>query len=182
MKKALIPVVAGISILLATPVAATQYANNALSNKISSSESFTPSYNGMKLFSGFMDWINKSIPQSTRGEKKVDPIFTSVSETALSKDQQAFVKQFKNKKGVYNMGDLYVISRGPCPNPGYGLQIVGEKSTWEEAMVYVRLTNPQPNKMYTQVITTPYLVGKVKVPPYTSVSFINIDTEKTLFE
>lgn len=166
MNKNIIPAIVGLTLLFTVPAVAAPLGNQQWMQNITSSNELTPSY-------------NEVIPV---GEKKVNPIFHTVSESSLTNEEKAFVQKVKKTKGVHNQGDLYVISRGQTPNPGYGIQITGEKTSWERASVYVKLTNPQPGMMYTQVISYPTIVGKVKVPPQTSVNFLDADTEKPLFE
>ncbi|MGG1663809.1 stalk domain-containing protein [Brevibacillus sp. NRS-1366] len=104
--------------------------------------------------------------------------FALVDAEKLTKEERAFIESVKSKKGVYNKGELYVIARGPSPNPGYGLQVVKVQQSWEQLFVYVKQTSPDPDKMYPQVITYPYLVGKAKLAPYTTLVVIDVDTNK----
>jgi len=114
-----------------------------------------------------------------RGEFTVNEKFIQVAESTLPKEELEFVQKMKTQKGVHNQGNLYVISRGTCPNSGYDMKIVGEKTIGEQTIVYVKLINPTPGKMYLQVLTTPYIVAKTKVP--THVIFMNYDTKQPLF-
>lgn len=166
MNKNIIPAVIGLTILFTAPAVAAPLTNIQWFQNMTSSNELTSSY-------------NKVIPVS---EKKVNPIFTTVSESSLTNDEIAFVEKVKQTKGVHVQGDLYVIARGYAPNPGYGIEITGEKIRSGQAYVYVKLTNPQPGKMYVQMITYPYIVGKVKVPAQTTLTFIDTDTGKPLFE
>lgn len=159
MKKKFIFLFIGLALLFTVPVATA---------KMSSSIIKTPSYTIEK------NWT------LDRGEKTVNTNFLQISESTLPQEQQGFVRKAKMQKGVHNQGNLYVISRGTCPNPGYGMKIVGEKTTGEQTLVYVQLTNPTPGKMYAQVLTTPYIVAKTKVP--TNVIFIDYETKQPLFE
>ncbi|MDD4237921.1 MAG: stalk domain-containing protein [Desulfotomaculaceae bacterium] len=109
-----------------------------------------------------------------------DQIFTMLPMSSLNDEQKTFFEEVKNVKGVHQQGDLYVIALGDQPNPGYGIEFVKTTLSWEQATVYVRLTKPEPGKMYAQVISYPCLVGKVKLPPYTTISFVDIDTGKYL--
>ncbi|GED69170.1 hypothetical protein BRE01_28720 [Brevibacillus reuszeri] len=104
--------------------------------------------------------------------------FTLVEVDKLTSEQQAFIESVKKKKGVYHQGDLYVIARGELPHPGYGLQVVKVQQSWEQLIVYVKQTSPDPDRMYPQVITYPYLVGKAKLPPYTTLVVIDADTNQ----
>ncbi|WP_421072872.1 stalk domain-containing protein [Pelotomaculum propionicicum] len=103
-------------------------------------------------------------------------IFTVVDETVLSVEQRAFIDSVKLIKGVHHKDNLYVIALGEKPNPGYGLEIIKTEMSWEQAKVYVKLTTPDPDKMYAAVITYPYVVGRAVLPPYTTLSFINVET------
>lgn len=54
-------------------------------------------------------------------------------------------------------GKTYIlVSRGEKPNPGYGIKIQKVIEEPNRIAVYVSLSNPEPGKMYAQVITTPY--------------------------
>lgn len=99
----------------------------------------------------------------------------------LTKEEQAYVESVRQKQGIYHQGNLYVIARGESPNPGYGLQVTHTQWSWEQLIVYVKLTKPEPGKMYTQAITYPYIVAKADLPSYTTVVFLDADTKKPLF-
>lgn len=159
MNKKMILLFIGFALLFAVPVAA---------NKMTSSITKTPSY------------TIENNRTHDRGEKTVNTNFLQVSESTLPKEQQGFVQKAKMQKGVHNQDNLYVISRGTCPNPGYGIEVVGEKTTEEQTIVYVKLSNPNPGKMYAQVITTPYIVAKTKAP--THVTVVDYETKQPLFE
>lgn len=105
-----------------------------------------------------------------------DTIFTPVSNSALSIEQKTFIEKVRKTKGVHQEGDLYVIALGEQPNPGYGLEIEKTEMSWEQATVYVKLTKPEPDKMYAAVISYPYLAGKVTLPKYTTIRFVNVET------
>lgn len=107
-------------------------------------------------------------------------IFTPIPESALSAEQKSFIEEAKRTKGVHQKGELCVVALGEQPNPGYGLEIVRTEMIWEQAKVYIRLTKPDPGKMYAAVISYPYLVGKVNLPKYTTISFIVEDTGEVL--
>lgn len=108
--------------------------------------------------------------------------FVLVDEKQLTEAEQEFVESVKGKQGIHQQGDLYVIARGQSPHPGYGLQVTKVQQSWEQLLVYVKLTEPVPGMMYPQVITYPYLTAKVKLPPYNTIVFIDADTNKPLFE
>jgi len=107
-------------------------------------------------------------------------IFSPIQESALSAEQKSFIEEAKRTRGVHQKGDLCVVALGEQPNPGYGLEIVRTEMIWEQAKVYIRLTKPEPGKMYAAVISYPYLVGKVNLPKYTTISFIVEDTGEVL--
>ncbi|MCG5253094.1 stalk domain-containing protein [Brevibacillus agri] len=114
--------------------------------------------------------------------KAQNDAFVLVDEKQLSKEEQDFIESVKGKRGVHQRGDLYVIARGQAPHPGYGLQVTKVEQKWEQLFVYVKQSEPAPGMMYPQVIAYPYLTAKVKLPPYTTISFIDADTNKPLFE
>lgn len=108
--------------------------------------------------------------------------FVLVEEKSLTDLEKAFVQSSKKNKGVHQLGSLYVIALGPKPNPGYGLTIEKQEQLWEELKIYVKQTFPQKNRYYPQVITYPYLVGKLELAPYTTLSVLDAETKKPLFE
>jgi hypothetical protein len=101
---------------------------------------------------------------------------------SLSGEEKDFVREARLKKGIHTLGNLYVIARGESPNPGYGIQFVREEMRWEQLIVYVKLTKPEPGKLYSQVISYPYLVARVNLPKNTTITFIDADTGKPLFK
>lgn len=121
-------------------------------------------------------------------EKKIEIItilkeggLTLLAPDSLTADEQKFVDSVKMKQGIHQKGELFVIARGESPNPGYGLKVTGTQWTWEQLIVSVKLTSPDPDKMYPQVISYPYVVAKADLPPYTTVVFVDADTNKVLF-
>lgn len=107
--------------------------------------------------------------------------FVLLTFDSLSGEEKDFVREASLKKGIHRLGNLYVIARGESPNPGYGIRIVRQELKWEQLFVYVSLTKPEPGKMYPQVISYPYLLARVNLPKYTTISFIDADTGKPLF-
>jgi hypothetical protein len=108
--------------------------------------------------------------------------FKLITADALSEKEKAFVNEVRTKRGIHKLGDLYVIARGPSPNPGYGLKVVNVEQGMEQMKVYVKLTKPEPGLMYPQVIAYPYLLARVNLPPYTTIQFYDAATDKLLFE
>jgi PrcB C-terminal/Copper amine oxidase N-terminal domain len=106
---------------------------------------------------------------------------TLLDTASLTAEEQKFVESVKNERGVHRQGDLFVIARGESPHPGYGLKVTGTQWTWEQLIVGVKMTSPDPNKMYPQVISYPYIVARAELPPYTTVVFVDADTNKVLF-
>ncbi|CAM3324713.1 MULTISPECIES: stalk domain-containing protein [Brevibacillus] len=106
---------------------------------------------------------------------------TLLEPDSLTAEEQKFVESVKMNQGIHQQGNLFVIARGESPNPGYGLKVTGTQWTWEQLIVSVKLTSPDPDKMYPQVITYPYVVAKAELPPYTTVVFVDADTNKVLF-
>jgi hypothetical protein len=108
--------------------------------------------------------------------------FVLLDASKLSSEEKAFVNQARKTKGIHKLGNLYVIARGAVPNPGHGIKLVKQERNWEQLKVYVQLTTPEPGMMYAQVISYPYLVGRVDLPPYTTIQFVDVKTGKRLFE
>ncbi|MFS0555493.1 stalk domain-containing protein [Brevibacillus sp. 179-C9.3 HS] len=107
--------------------------------------------------------------------------FTLVDAEKLTEQERSFIDSVKEQQGIHKQGDLYVIARGSSPNPGYGLQVTKVEQSWEQLFVYVKQTQPDPGRMYPQVISYPYLAAKVKLPPYTTITFLDAETKKPLF-
>lgn len=107
--------------------------------------------------------------------------FALLTADKLTQQEKAFVESVKQTQGIHRQGNLFVIARGQTPNPGFGLQVTGTEWSWEKLTVYVKMTKPEPGKMYTQVIAYPHVMAKVDLPPYTTVVFLNADTKKPLF-
>ncbi|WP_400162805.1 stalk domain-containing protein [Brevibacillus sp. TJ4] len=107
---------------------------------------------------------------------------TVLTPDQLTAEEQAFVQSVYQKRGVHQQGDLFVIARGESANPGYGVKVTGTEWSWEQLIVDVKWTEPDPDMMYAQVITYPYVVVRAELPPYTTVLFRDADTKKPLFE
>lgn len=114
-------------------------------------------------------------------EKETDA-FMLVDADKLTEQERTFIESVKEQQGIHKQSDLYVIARGPSPNPGYGLQVTKVEQSWEQLFVYVKQTKPDPGRMYPQVISYPYLTAKVKLPPYTTIVFMDAETKKPLFD
>jgi len=126
-----------------------------------------------------LTWKNGKIDLGKAGQPDT---FSVVTSDTLTTQEKAFIQEMKQTKGIHQQGNLYVISRGEAPNPGYGIEIVKQQVSWEQVTVYVRLTSPEPGKMYPQVIAYPYVAGNIDLSPYTTIQFIDVDTGKPLFE
>lgn len=110
-------------------------------------------------------------------EQELDSTFTIVNNSELNNEQKQLIEKWKETKGVYCLDDLYIITAGALPNPSYGLEIVKTETSWEQVKVYVRVTEPkQDGVSYPEVISYPYIIGKLKLPPYTSLLFVDAET------
>ena len=109
-----------------------------------------------------------------------DEPFTLVNKSELSVEQKLRIEKWKRTKGVYRLDDLYVIAAGWQPNPGYGLEIVKTEISWEQVTVYVGVTKPNPGNKQLQVISYPYIIGKMNLAPYTSLRFVDAGTGETI--
>lgn len=109
--------------------------------------------------------------------------FTPVSGVSLTDNEREFVNRNKNEQGLHQQGTLYLISLGEKPNSGYQLEFIKSKTTFEQEKIFVKQILPKEGQMYLQVIQSPYIIGRLKLPSkYMSVSIIDIDTNKGLFE
>lgn len=104
--------------------------------------------------------------------------FEVVKEENLTELEKVFVEHAKQNKGVYQFGSLYVIALGAQPNPGYRLSLEKEVQSFEQLYLYVKPTVPEPGISYPEVVTYPFIVGRVSLPPYTTLSVMNIDSQK----
>lgn len=107
-------------------------------------------------------------------------VFFPVEDSGLSEAERAFVEKVKMDKGVHKLGDLYVVARGQQPNPGYGIKMVKSQMETDRAVVYVRLTEPEPDMMYAAVIVYPYLAGRIHLNQDVPLVFINADNGEIL--
>lgn len=121
-------------------------------------------------------------------EKRVDIVVTqkegglTVLDTEqLTAEERAFVQSVYKKPGIHRQGNLFVIARGESPNPGYGVKIAGTEWSWEQLIVDVKWTDPDPDKMYTQVISYPYVVVRAELSPHTTILFRDAVTKQELF-
>ena len=108
-----------------------------------------------------------------------DEPFTLVNKSELSVEQQLLIEAWKRTKGVYRLDDLYVIAAGPQPNPGYRLEIVKTETSWEQVTVYVQVTKAKLGSQI-QVISYPYIIGKMNLAPYTTLRFVDAGTGETI--
>lgn len=104
--------------------------------------------------------------------------FELVNEENLTDLEKVFVEYAKKNKGVYQFGSLYVIALGAQPNPGYGVKLEKQVQTFEQLHLYVKQTVPEQGMVYPNVISYPYIVGKLYLPPYTTLSVWDIDNKK----
>jgi hypothetical protein len=121
-------------------------------------------------------------------KQELDDAFTLVNESELNEEQTQRIDSWKKDrqdernrnweetKAVYRLDDLYIITAGWQPHPGYGLEVVKTEMSWEQVKVYVQVTKPNPNYKYPQVISYPYVIGKINLPPYTTLLFIDAET------
>lgn len=72
--------------------------------------------------------------------------------------KQEFTGIMKEEDGLYA-----AVTRGQKPNGGYGVEVVSVTERANEVVVKVKHINPQPGKMYIQVITYPATL--IKIPP-----------------
>ena len=108
--------------------------------------------------------------------------FELVQEENLTNLEKVFVDYAKQNKGIHQFGSLYVIALGPQPNPGYGLVLEKQVQTWEQLHLYVKQTVPKSGIVYPTVITYPYIVGTLNLPPYTTLSVLDIESEKPFIQ
>jgi hypothetical protein len=91
------------------------------------------------------------------GEKKV-LVPVDVQKWFDEHKKQEFTGSMTEKDGTY-----VAITRGQKPNSGYGTEVVSITEYSDHIIVKVRHRNPEPGKMYAQVITYPATL--IKIPP-----------------
>lgn len=69
---------------------------------------------------------------------------------------QEFTGSIRDEDGIYA-----AVARGQKPNGGYGVEVVGVTERANKVVVKVKYKDPEPGKMYTQVITHPSTLIKV---------------------
>lgn len=86
--------------------------------------------------------------------------FKRVDLEAVSGAVNNWAQTKKSVPGLHSAsfeGKTYIlVSRGQKPNPGYGIKIQNVVEEPNRIVVSVTISNPEPGKMYAQVITTPY--------------------------
>lgn len=107
--------------------------------------------------------------------------FKLVKQEDLTDIEKEFVHKAKEKKGLYRLGSLYVISLGAQPSSGYGLAIEKQEQQWEQTAIFVKQIRPEKGKNYLPVITYPYIAGKLSLPPYTTFSVLDSENKQPLF-
>ncbi|MET3287770.1 UNVERIFIED_CONTAM: hypothetical protein ABID98_000340 [Brevibacillus sp. OAP136] len=117
--------------------------------------------------------VSQVDPNNGQGFVMVDPL-------KLTEEEKAFVAQNKTKPGVHKQGNLYMVALGAQPNPGYGIKLVKNEQSWEQLLVHVQRTKPEPGKMYPQMIAYPYLLGRADLPSYTTLVVIDDETGKPM--
>lgn len=110
--------------------------------------------------------------------------FTPIKMDSMTEAERGFVEEAKKKKpGVYPLGNLYVITLGEKPNAGYGIEFVESQTSFEKESICVKLTKPSANDSNAQVITYPYIVGRLDLPSkYMSIEVINAENGNSVFE
>ncbi|WP_167577512.1 protease complex subunit PrcB family protein [Ammoniphilus sp. YIM 78166] len=107
--------------------------------------------------------------------------FRLVNESTLNKEQKKFIDQAKSNIGVHYQGNIVVVTWGEKPSSGYDIQLVKQETKKGKTTVFFKLTSPHKSKSYTQVLTYPYVVGKLHQAKG-NVEFVDIDTGKELFK
>jgi hypothetical protein len=92
---------------------------------------------------------------SPAGEKQVS-VPMDVQEWFDGHKKQEFTGSMNEKDGTY-----VAITRGQKPNSGYGVEVVSVTEYGDHMIVKVRHRNPEPGKMYAQVITYPATLLKI---------------------
>lgn len=123
---------------------------------------------------------NASAEQMKGDKGKPSLQFEEVQEEHLSELEKAFIDLAKKQEGVFRYGSLYVISLGEQPNPGYGIKLEKQEQTLEQLQLFVKRTFPEEGKAYPEILSYPYIVGKVDLPRYTTLSVFDSETKKPL--
>ncbi|MDP4170844.1 MAG: protease complex subunit PrcB family protein [Bacillota bacterium] len=130
------------------------------------------------LYISFLTGVSaEQVPESKTAHQ-----FSLVDIGKLTQVERSFLAVAKEHKGVHKYGSLYVIALGPQPSSGYGLQFVRQEQILEQLKIYIKRTFPEPGKSYLDVITFPYIIGKLDLPPYTTLSVLDAVTKKPIFD
>ncbi|MFE8701325.1 protease complex subunit PrcB family protein [Cytobacillus sp. FJAT-54145] len=113
------------------------------------------------------------LAEERMNQEKVNHTFQIVEETTLSEVEKAFIEKVKKVEGKHQFGDLYVISLGEKPNSGYTLEFIKPEQTLEQLKLHFKEGYPEKDKYYQDVMVYPYVVGKLQLPPYTTLSLID---------
>lgn len=108
--------------------------------------------------------------------------FVVISESDLNDEQVAFIQVARKQQGIYQKDNLYVIALGQVPNPGYAIEFIKQETKFEQVFVFLKMIKPKPDNLYPTVIGYPYIAGTIDLPPYTTISFLDSETGKAIFE
>ncbi|MBN2909884.1 protease complex subunit PrcB family protein [Polycladomyces sp. WAk] len=96
-------------------------------------------------------------------------LITHREESRLSPRVLQWLSQHKKKKGthLYNYGNrrYLLITLGEKPNAGYRLQLVKVETGQGYTRIVVKVLSPEPEFVYPQIVTIPYLLGIVTGTP-----------------
>ncbi|MFT9848721.1 protease complex subunit PrcB family protein [Aneurinibacillus sp. REN35] len=86
---------------------------------------------------------------------------------AVSPRIQGWFDDHKKQKfadSIWDTDSIYVgIAAGAKPNGGYSVQVVGVVERGNDVVVKVKYNEPEPGRMYTQVITYPATLIKIPI-------------------
>lgn len=106
-------------------------------------------------------------------------IFHPVKDNELTEFEREFLSLAVESEGIYQIGDLFIITAGMKPTTGYSWEFVDLKHQMDEIAIHLKLNEPKNEAGLA--ITYPYLAGRLNVPPMVDVTFYDERSGQPLF-
>jgi len=112
------------------------------------------------------------------GEKQWNDVIASIPAEALEFPPQPLTVPDVD----FAKHGILLIRMGEKPSGGYGLTLMADTARIENrtAVIPVRWSEPQPDMMYTQAFTYPYLVIKMEKGSFDSIAIVDQDGKEKL--
>lgn len=114
-------------------------------------------------------------------DEKIDPEkigkFSTVTTSELNESEKSFVNAAISERGVFQKGNLIVLSLGVNIEESKSIKFVGQEVGEQDVKIYVDLSsNGESN-----IEKPSYLIGRISLPESTPVSFIDNQTRNLLY-